>query len=262
MDTLRLAAEKRSISLCRRCTQPAMLLPEGRADGHILVCVLQGEWEVSLQEQRYVLHPKEYLLLPAGTCLQGMAAALKTGEILCTSFAACAGDAVITSEEAALPAEGVLQLSVLGSMPAKAMPLLRHMAEAWHAGARQAEKVLVQVLAEAAKALKAPSMDQQAIMRSICQLMEQNSDRFFTAEELADMVGISPRTLLKYFHNQLGMPVRQYQLHQKLEKAHALLEASPDAPLSLVAEQLGFCDEFHFSKQYNKHFGYSPKRMK
>jgi len=128
----------------------------------------------------------------------------------------------------------------------------------------QAEAYLSILLAEMTKASWNHSLAAEKAVQvdKILLMLDINSDRFYSADEMAEAIGVSSRTLQKYFREVLGMPVHRYQLWHKLERARSLLQRSPDIPLAEVAQRLGFCDEYHFSKQYKKRYGMSPKRMK
>ena len=51
----------------------------------------------------------------------------------------------------------------------------------------------------------------------------------------------------------------QYQQRYKLEQAAQMLLLYPDMPLAAVAENLGFCDEFHLSRVFKQRYGLSPR---
>ena len=46
-----------------------------------------------------------------------------------------------------------------------------------------------------------------------------------------------------------------------MEQACNLLHDN-DRSLREIAEELGFCDEYHFSKQFSKTIGWSPKEYR
>lgn len=76
-------------------------------------------------------------------------------------------------------------------------------------------------------------------------------------DELANRFGIHPNHLSRIFRERYGVSPKQYLLSLKLEKA-ALMLATADAPVALIAESLGFDDQHAFSKLFKKYRGVSP----
>lgn len=77
-------------------------------------------------------------------------------------------------------------------------------------------------------------------------------------EELAGKYRLTYEQFRKRFSAAMGMPPARYRLTRRLELAAARLR-SDDAPLREIAVELGFCDEFHFSKLFKRRTGLSPK---
>lgn len=84
------------------------------------------------------------------------------------------------------------------------------------------------------------------------------SDQFFSPQTLADEYHISVRTLSDRFHKATGTSIHKYQMNLKLDFAREQLPLYPNRKLRDIALNLGFYDEFHFSKLYKRKFGHSP----
>ena len=69
--------------------------------------------------------------------------------------------------------------------------------------------------------------------------------------------GLSAEQFRKKFRAGVGVPPAQFRLGQRLEQAAARLRAD-GAPLRTIATELGFSDEFHFSKLFKRRTGLSP----
>lgn len=69
--------------------------------------------------------------------------------------------------------------------------------------------------------------------------------------------GMTYEQFRKKFSAAVGMAPAQYRLTRRMEHAAARLRAD-DAPLKEIASELGFCDEFHFSKLFKRRTGLSP----
>ena len=78
--------------------------------------------------------------------------------------------------------------------------------------------------------------------------------------DLARAVNRSPSFLSHQFKGAFGRPPAQYVREKRLQAAHARLLKG--ALVKQVAQQLGFADEFHFSKVFTKRFGKPPSEVR
>lgn len=85
--------------------------------------------------------------------------------------------------------------------------------------------------------------------------------RPITVKELADACGLGLHTFRREFARHMGVGPVAYLHRVRMEQARRLL-TSTNAPIKLVAQQLGFSDAFHFSATFKKYAGCSPKRFK
>lgn len=76
--------------------------------------------------------------------------------------------------------------------------------------------------------------------------------------QIARQCGLSYENFRRKFCQVTGESPGAYRSRNRLEAAARLLLRS-DQPIKSVARTLGYCDEFHFSKQFRQHFGSSPK---
>jgi len=76
-------------------------------------------------------------------------------------------------------------------------------------------------------------------------------------DRLAGGLGLTYEQFRKKFSAAMGMPPAQYRLARRMDQAALRLRAD-DAPLKAIAAELGFCDEFHFSKLFKRRTGISP----
>jgi len=78
-----------------------------------------------------------------------------------------------------------------------------------------------------------------------------------TVGEMARVLGLSSRHLLRAFHSTLGLSVREYLTRVQVEAALALL-VETDHRLESIADQLGFHSAAHFSRVFLAHVGTRP----
>ncbi|MBN8524878.1 MAG: helix-turn-helix transcriptional regulator [Planctomycetes bacterium] len=77
---------------------------------------------------------------------------------------------------------------------------------------------------------------------------------------LAALVGLSPVRLAALFREVLGQSLMAYVRARRMEKAEELLLAGNG--VAETAGSLGFCDPFHFSRQFKAARGMAPLRFR
>ena len=75
--------------------------------------------------------------------------------------------------------------------------------------------------------------------------------------ELAALLGLSAGYLSRAFRASLGAPPHAFILARRLERAQALMLASPRG-LSEIALDCGFCDQPHLNRRFRAALGVSP----
>ena len=78
-----------------------------------------------------------------------------------------------------------------------------------------------------------------------------------TVAELSGMIGISRSHLFRIFQNELDMSPQRYMIMYRLRTAMTLLQNST-LQISQIAEDTGFCDSSHFSREMKKYFNITP----
>ena len=89
-------------------------------------------------------------------------------------------------------------------------------------------------------------------------MLEQRLERPLSIVELAAEVGCSLTTLERLFRQKLGLTPLQYRNERKVEQARFLL-LNTSLSLKEIADQLGYCHQFHFSREFRKFTGQSPR---
>ncbi|MBR4750043.1 MAG: helix-turn-helix transcriptional regulator [Abditibacteriota bacterium] len=99
------------------------------------------------------------------------------------------------------------------------------------------------------------------VLAAVSDIM-RSPGRFLTEEELADIAGVSVRTLRKHFTACFGMTPRAWQMEQKLMDISSTLLSHTNITLRELADNYGFCDEFYLSRCFKARFGTSPGRFR
>ena len=78
-------------------------------------------------------------------------------------------------------------------------------------------------------------------------------------EDMAAVAGVSPFHFARAFKATTGQTPHRYLMQRRLERARDLL-LQAGYRMSEIAYDLGFSDQSHFSRQFKRHFGLSPRQ--
>jgi AraC-like DNA-binding protein len=101
----------------------------------------------------------------------------------------------------------------------------------------------------------------QGWLAEACQHLQASDDLAPGLEEIARRVGLSYESFRKKFTERMGVAPAKYRQARVIERACGLLMRRSHSHKE-IAEQLGFCDEFHFSKAFRHHMGLSPRAFR
>lgn len=89
----------------------------------------------------------------------------------------------------------------------------------------------------------------------------RNPSEPLSRSDLAGILGLSESHVHLLFKNCLGESPGRYMRNIRLSLAQRKL-AEPSVTVAKVAEELGYCDQFHFSRQFKSRFGLSPREYR
>ena len=92
-------------------------------------------------------------------------------------------------------------------------------------------------------------------------LMEQNIFNSLNINTLEKQLGINPVHFQRYFKLSTSMSPYNYYINKKIMKAKSLL-GEMNVSVKEAANQLGFDDEFYFSRLFKKKTGITPSKWK
>lgn len=101
-----------------------------------------------------------------------------------------------------------------------------------------------------------PSNSKEAVEYTISYIQE-HYDRKLTIKDLSAMAEIGPRQYSHIFKQMTGISPMDYVYRVRMEQAKKLLLTSGRDMLS-IANQVGFRDEFYFSRRFKQQVGISP----
>ena len=101
----------------------------------------------------------------------------------------------------------------------------------------------------------------EELVSLVKEYIQKNYQQTLDLSTMADTLGFSSAYLTKIFTKHEGMPPSKYIKKYRLTIARQLL-LTTDIPISVIAEQTGFNDQFHFSKTFKALEGCSPSEFR
>jgi len=256
--------DMRKVYICNRNRSLNDKYPDRIMGVHGLVYVQSGEREIIQDGIPYVARAGDLILLHAGHHHYGQTPCQEEVRIIYVHFSAYKEDFM---SDSAMD-EGFYRLPVLLHVPKNSeIPYLveQILKSYWQKdifAEERASHYLSLLLEEMAlvSADGQAAADERELVERLSRTIRSNLVRNYTTRELADMIGVSQKTLHNYFVKITGQPPHAYQISLKLESAREVLAKEPNITLREAAARFGFCDEYHFSKAYRARFGNSPKR--
>ena len=91
--------------------------------------------------------------------------------------------------------------------------------------------------------------------------MQNNINLQLTTNQIAQAVFTSPNRLHKIFKTETGMTIGAYLDRLVLFRAAQLL-IDPKLSIGEISRQLGFCDQYYFSRRFKNQFGQTPSEFR
>jgi AraC-like DNA-binding protein len=105
-----------------------------------------------------------------------------------------------------------------------------------------------------------PAVGDEVISTALREIHE-NPQAPWTVRRLSEMAGISRTAFTRRFTSSVGQPPMAYLTGWRLIKSARLLRET-DAPLAVIARQVGYLSEFAFAAAFRREFGISPGRFR
>lgn len=123
----------------------------------------------------------------------------------------------------------------------------------------ESKAMLLRFFTQLAKRLKneQPSTD---IVKLAVAFLHKNYNRVFSLDEVASFCLVSASHLRKTFKAETGKTVMEYREEIRINKAKDLLKSGV-FKIKEVAEELGYCDVYHFSKNFKLYTKVTPARF-
>lgn len=94
----------------------------------------------------------------------------------------------------------------------------------------------------------------QGVIEKMCQTL----NRPMPISELADLAGLSPSRFNSLFRQLMGTSPQQYHEQRRLDHAARLLEMT-SMPIKTISRELGFNNQYYFSRRFSLHTSLCPR---
>lgn len=91
--------------------------------------------------------------------------------------------------------------------------------------------------------------------------LRQDPARGWTVAEMAALAHLGPAQLFRRFRAETGSTPMGWLRQERMERARHLLSASADS-ITQIAQRCGYADPFHFSRDFKRHSGQSPRSFR
>lgn len=81
-------------------------------------------------------------------------------------------------------------------------------------------------------------------------------------KDIAEKLQIPDRTLRRYFHNEMGMSIKEFIDLGRINFASVLLTSNPEISTQALIHELGYYDQSHFLKHLKKYIGITSSSFK
>ncbi|MDQ8203230.1 AraC family transcriptional regulator [Pelagicoccus sp. SDUM812003] len=106
-----------------------------------------------------------------------------------------------------------------------------------------------------------PAQGTDALVAKALRVIDSGFQTIRSAQELADLLGVSPEHLCRAFRRSQHATPYQVLTRRKMAHACTLLKLSP-LTIQEIADSVGFSDAFHFSRAFKKQYGMPPSGMR
>ena len=98
-------------------------------------------------------------------------------------------------------------------------------------------------------------------LKRILAFIEENLDKDLSLAGIAAVAGVSPSHCKITFRSAMGVPLHQYVIQRRVDRARILLSES-ELAISQVALQTGFAHQSHLARHMKRMLGYTPAAAK
>lgn len=235
---------------------PKRIMPE-----HDFIYVLQGEWKIGQNDEQFGLKKDSLLILTGGNTHFGVSPCLPGTKTMYFHVSRNKGEALLPTAESPT-SDHIYVDTLINAANHKGIKKIfaEIINEKLSGNQRKADIYFELLLCELAE--NGRYCEGVGIATKLKSIIHSNPEKFFSNKELAEMTNVSVKTAETKFKSVQGKTIHQYMLEFKIKEAISYFDIFPEISIKEIAYNLGFYDEYHFSKQFKKIIGISPSNYK
>ncbi len=229
---------------------------------HDWIYILSGHWTIYQEEEAFHLSPGDVLILQAGCHHYGLEPSTHQLRDIYVHVSCEEGDGALTDlTDAPLPETVVLDSLYHCQDNPFIKEYFTEMSKEFFLSKRPyvLSHLADSIILELQKISKQTGSLPRRFADQIYTLIQDDPSKNYSLDELCEVLLTSKRTLLRNVKEETGLSVHQFFLNAKIQLARTKISMQPRLSLRLLAEELGFCDEFHLSKVFKAFTGVSPQ---
>ncbi len=237
------------------------LHPERTMREHDFIYILDGEWKIGQNDEVFSLDKDKLLVLSAGNRHYGVSPCTKGTKTMYFHVSAENGDFSSIESDIKDINDTVIESVTDASFNRNIKKIFYEIVNAKLALNDKKATALFDLLLCELSAVKQYTSTVELGER-IKNIIHQNPEKFLSNTDLARLTNVSLKSAETKFKAQFGMTIHRYILNFKIEQAISFFENFPEMQIKEIAYNLGFYDEYHFSKQFKAIKNVSPSQYK
>lgn len=236
--------------------------PKRNMCDHDFILMLDGEWKIGQDDTAYAMQKNTLLILTAGHTHYGIEPCSPGTRTMYFHVTSCPDDRFTDNlsakdKEHFYTTQTILQIDHRKDIK----ELFSQVVNCKLSGkARQAD-LYFELLLCAICDIHSTS-EGTDIAQKLLNIIHSSPEINFGNRELAEMINVSTKTAETKFKAVTGQTIHQYILDYKIKQAISTFHLFPDISICQTALNLGFYDEYHFSKQFKRLIGLSPSQYR
>ena len=235
--------------------------PTRKIKEHDFIYMLSGEWEIGQNDEHYPLQNDSLLILNGGETHYGVSPCSKGAKTMYFHASCEYGDSLCKKIEKKDNSFFCFDNLIDASANSHIKKYFQEIVNAKLAGQQKKSDIFLELLLYELSEYQAYT-EEKNIAFKIKNIIHSNPEKNLKNQDLAEMVNVSVKTAENKFRSQIGMTIHRYSIRFKTEQAILAFKNYPEMNMKEIAYNLGFYDEYHFSRQFKKVTGLSPTEFK